>query len=340
MYSLFLSHSLYAFSAAAESDTYDPNDLGFLENNNSTVFSGGLKYIINKPVKNLLSQRYSLRFTNNYLYRPFAWTDLQINASAFALFKNFWDARIELQTQPLYFNDYFEARTPGIYLKRLPYAYIGTHGSSDSRKKLYFDWEAGFAESPFPNDLFTNIHLGFRYRFNDKFQMSTSLNDEHDRGKWAYSFRDSINSTGGIYNDPVIALSNVPTKNIVLSAQYGFTAKMNCNIRVRHNWTHVQNKAFYKIKQDGYWYDVPFVEGRDRNFNAFNIDFFYNWDFKRGSRITVGWKNALGNNTYFNPYNNTTYSKNLNNIFTNPHSNEVTLKVIYYLDYLSLKNRK
>ncbi len=326
-------------SATAESDTYDPNDLGFLQNNNSFLYRARLRYIINKPAKHFLSQRYSLYSANTYLYKPFKWADFVIGGSAFGLFKNFWDARIEFEARPLYFNDFFETRTPGIFLKRIPYTYIGTEGSSDSRKKLYLSWNFGFAESPFPNDMYSNIGGGLRYRFNDKFQLSFSASAERDRGKWAYSFRDSVNSNGGLYNDPVLAFSDVPTTNSVINAQYSFTPRMNWSLRLRHNWTRVENKNFYKVKPNGYWYEIPFAEGKDKNFNAFNVDMFYTWDFKWGSRITIGWKNALGSNVYLNPYENNTYGKNIQGIFTNPHSNEVTVKIVYYVDYLDLKKQ-
>lgn len=327
-------------STTAESDTYDPNDLGFLQNNNTFSYTGGLRYLINKPTKHFLSQRYAIRVQNNYLYKPFKWANFELIASAFVLFKNFWDARIKFSTTPFYFNDFFEARTPGIFLKRIPFAYIGTEGSSDSRKKLYIEWNIGFAESPFPKDLYTNIGGGVRYRFNDKFQMNLRASSEHDRGKWAYSFRDSINTNGGLYNDPVLAFSDVPSTNVVLAAQYSFTPCMNWNVRVRHNWTRVENKNFYKIKKDGYWYEVPFVNGLDKNFNAFNIDMIYTWDFKWGSRLTLGWKNALGSNVNLNAYENTTYGKNIIRVFTNPHSNEATIKIVYYLDYLDLNKKR
>ncbi|MEI9957270.1 MAG: DUF5916 domain-containing protein [Ferruginibacter sp.] len=53
------------------SDTYDPNDLGYLLNNNSITHTGSFSYNLLKPTKNFLSQIYSVNFTNTYLYKPF-----------------------------------------------------------------------------------------------------------------------------------------------------------------------------------------------------------------------------------------------------------------------------
>jgi hypothetical protein len=66
---------------------------------------------------------------------------------------------------------------------------------------------------------------------------------------------------------------------------------------------------------------------------------FYTWDFLLGSRITVAWKNALGTNVNIDPYSNLSYFKNLGQSINNPHSNEITVKMVYFLDYLKLKRK-
>jgi Domain of unknown function (DUF5916)/Carbohydrate family 9 binding domain-like len=326
--------------AGVESDKYDPNDLGFLQNNNSFNFRGRLSYNINNPTKKFLRQGFNISFSNNYLYKPFAWSDLEVNANAFVVFKNFWDVSLTVETQPLWFNDYFEARTPGVKMNRIPFVFIGMGGSSDSRKKLYGDWFIGVAESPWPNDLFTFFKAGLRYRFNDKFQVNARMEVQNDNGNWGYSHRDSISTLVAGYNDPIISYRKVRTNNMILGAQYSFTPRMNWTIRLRHNWTYLEQLNFYKLNLNGSWNDYNFIPNRNRNFNAFNVDMFYTWDFKWGSRITLAWKNALGGNVSLDPYTNNSYSKNLGRMFSNPHSNEVTLKIVYFIDYLSLKKKR
>ncbi|MBL7727635.1 MAG: hypothetical protein JNM68_08120, partial [Dinghuibacter sp.] len=329
----------YGIGGAIESDTYDPNDLGFLFNNNSYNVGGQISYNVNNPTKRFLRQGYALSVENNYLYKPFAWTEMEIEANTFLVFRNFWDISFFMETKPLWFNDYFEARTPGVNMKRIPYWFFGLSGSTDSRKKLYVGWFMGLAESVWPNDMFTTMRLNARYRFSDRFQVNLAVEPQHDRGAWGYAFRDSISTQVAGYNDPVISYRDVRVNNVVLGAQYNFTPRMNWNIRVRHNWTQLQHLSFYKLKPDGYWNDYGFVPGKDRNFNAFNVDMFYTWDFKWGSRLTFAWKNALGSFVNIDPYQYTTYSKNLGRMFNNPHSNEISLKVVYFLDYLTLKKR-
>ena len=332
----------YRASLSVESDKYDPNDLGFILNNNSFKYSANIGYIINKPTRHFLNHNYRVSFTNAYLYKPFEWTNLQINANAFFLFKNFWDLSLGFQTSPLWNKDYFVHSNvyTGYFLRRTPYYYFGFNGSSDSRKKLHVNWRLGGAESPLPNDPYWNGSLGLRYRFSDKFQLSTNIDVVQDKGNWGAAKRSNgsliINPNGS----PVISRRNLKTNTFIVSSQYNFNSRMNVNIRMRHYWSILQNTNFYNLKPDGYWRDTTFFANENLNFNTFNVDMFFTWDFLLGSRLTIAWKNALGGNVNIDPYSNSTYFKNFGRAVDNPHSNEITVKIVYYLDYLKLKRKK
>ncbi len=322
-----------------ESDKYDPNDLGFLFNNNSVRQYSELSLRYNNPTKKYLLHSFSLNYNNRFLYKPFKWTSLEIGGRAFFLFKNFWDVNFSLNTRPQDFNDFFESRTPGLKLRKFSYLFISTGGSSDSRKKLYGSWFIGGAESRVKDDPYYKIDLTARYRISDRFQFTISFNRDYDKGSWGFSHRDSVSTLVAGYKDPIIAFRTVKTNNLIASSQYSFTPRMNWTIRMRHNWTNLTNRSFHKLREDGNWDDITFSERRNRNFNVFNIDMFYTWDFKWGSRLTFGWKNALGSNVSLDPYTNKNYTNNLAQVFSNPHSNEITLKIVYFLDYLDLKKR-
>lgn len=319
-----------------ESDKYDPNDLGFLLNNNSVDYTGSVTYNILKPTKVFINQIFNINASNTYLYKPFSWEKFQLGASAFFLFKNFWDVKINFQTSPLWYNDYFVSSNTykGYFLKRTPYYYLGASGSTDSRKKTFFSFKIGGAESPLPNDPYWTGELGIRYRYNQKLQFSGSINIEQDKGNWGWAFIN--NTTTGL---PIISRRDVKRNTTIINAQYNFTKRMNTTIRLRHYWSATENTNFYNLKNDGYWDEIAFIPNKNINFNTFNIDLFYTWDFLLGSRITLGWKNALGSNVVIDPYLHSSYGKNLNQSITNPHSNEITLKIVYFLDYLKLKSK-
>ena len=91
--------------------------------------------------------------------------------------------------------------------------------------------------------------------------------------------------------------------------------------------------------ENGWYKDRPFIAGLDDNFNVFNVDAFFTWDFRPGSRIIAGWKNWLGPDAVAaNQYRN--YYNNLKQTFDIPHGNELTLRVIYFLDYNQLTGKR
>ena len=323
----------YRTGVSVKSDKYDPNDLGYIQNNNSFEYNGSISYNMIKPTGNFLNHSFKINFTNAYLYKPFAWTSFQVNANAFFLFKNFWDMSFSFQSSPTWNKDYFVHTNvyTGYFLRRTPYYLLSTSGSSDSRKKLYFNWALGGAESPLPNDPYWTTTVGLRYRFNNKLQISGSMNIEQDKGNWGWAFITNPNGS------PVIARRDVKRNTAVLSGQYNFNSRMNVNIRMRHYWSLLENTNFYNLKTDGYWRDTTFIANQNVNFNTFNVDMFFTWDFLLGSRLTIAWKNALGSNVTIDPYTNMKYFKTLGKVIDNPHSNEITVKIVYYLDYLKLK---
>jgi hypothetical protein len=332
----------YRASVNIVGDKYDPNDLGFLLNNNSFEFDGSLSYNKNKPTRRFLNHNFKLSFTNNYLYKPFVWSGLQVNASAFFLFKNFWDLTIGFQSSPIWSSDYFVHSNvyTGYFLRRSPYYYLGVNGSTDSRKKLFVSWKLGAAESHLPNDPYWTGNLGLRYRFNDKYQLSTSMDIVQDKGNWGAAKKSDGSLILNPDGSPVISRRNLKTNTFIVSSQYNFNSRMNINIRLRHYWSLLENTGFYNLKPDGYWRDTTFFNNENINFNTFNVDMFFTWDFLLGSRLTVAWKNALGSHITIDPYRYAAYGKNLERSVDNPHSNEITVKIVYFLDYLKLKRKR
>ena len=112
-------------------------------------------------------------------------------------------------------------------------------------------------------------------------------------------------------------------------------------LRARHYWNRLINTNMYNVDGDGYWterFDIN-PSDHDVNYNTFSLDVFYTWDFRLGSRIVVGYKNWLGRSFEYevNGFRKNYYTNNLAQVFNYPHGNEVTVRFIYYLDYLQLK---
>ena len=77
----------------------------------------------------------------------------------------------------------------------------------------------------------------------------------------------------------------------------------------------------------------------NENINFFNLDAFFTWDFRLGSRVVLGWKNFLGNDQYVDGSIYKKYLNNLGETLDLRHGNELTLRFIYFLDYNMLRKK-
>lgn len=325
----------YNLSARVFSSQFDPNDLGYLNTANLVNYMGDVSYNQFKSTRNLVNYSYRLTADYSYLYQPYSRAGLQLTASGFWLFKNMWDVRLVLGGEPVWKHDYFELRTPGRYVRTPAYGYIAVSGSTDSRKRLYVDYEYVFAEGAMPNNPYYNLNTGVRYRFSNKLTLRLEGTRQHDRGQVGYAFKREANG------DPIIGLREVKDVTMLLSGIYNFTPRMNLTLRARHYWSSVHYQSFKNVAANGTYIDRAYIAGRDFDFNVFNIDAFYTWDFKPGSRIVAGYKNWLGADHNVVPYTQggKGYARNLRNLFELPHGNEFTLRVIFFIDYNQLRKK-
>ncbi len=244
---------------------------------------------------------------------------------------------------PFWFNDFFELQTPASKLvtprqklKRSPYYYLFANGTTDTRKQLYFFLDNRRGRRAHPNDPFYKISLETRYRFSDRFTLTASYFRQHDNGQFGYSFmRDESTDA------PILARRQYTDVTSVVSGIYNFTPRMNLTFRARHFWNRILNTNLYDVKPDGYWYERLSSVASDYNvnYNVFNLDVFYTWDFRLGSRIIFAWKNSLGAEyeDYIKGNVYRSYLDNASRVLKIPHGNEFTIRFIYFLDYQQFK---
>lgn len=336
----------YGISNQTRSAKYDPNDVGFNLAPNEFNTKLSASYNVFQATKKFINQRYSLGLTQIYLFDQFEKQETTITASAFWVFKNFWDVTVSTEIQPFWYNDFFELRTPqNIFetpkrkLRRARNYYGEISGSSDSRKKLFVSWSLGFAQSPLPNDPFYATEIGARYRFGDRFSLSVNFSRRHDNGQYGYAFERDV-----LTGEPILARRKYTDVTTLVSGIYNFTSRMNLSFRARHFWNKIRNTDFFNVLDDGNWVkrNDYIVSNFDNNYNAFNLDLFYTWDFRLGSRIILGWKNWLGTDYEFliNGAKYSNYIGNVKEMFNSPHGNELTLRFIYFFNYEQLKRKK
>ncbi|MDQ3279027.1 MAG: DUF5916 domain-containing protein, partial [Bacteroidota bacterium] len=229
-------------------------------------------------------------------------------------------------------HDYFELRTPDRFLKRPTFHYFSLQGSTDSRKKLFVSYALGYTRSSLEGGNYYLANLGARYRFNNRFTLSLSVNREDDQNQVGFAFLREPNG------EPIIGYRHNVQTTTLLTGNYSFTSRLNISLRTRHYWNKVMYRSFYNVAADGSHLPRAFVPNQDDNYNLFNVDAFLTWDFRLGSRVIIGYKNWLGD-----PYavgKSPGYIYNLKNTFRISHGNELTAKLIYFLDYNQLRKKK
>jgi len=324
----------YSVSNTLESNNYDPNDMGYIRASNEFSAIGKIGYYMYNPTKHFISQNYTLSVLPIYLYEPFKFSNVTLQGTGFWFFRNFWDLTLSAYYQPVWQQDFFEMRTTGKSMKRMPYWYTGLNGSSDSRKSFFIRYNVGIAEAPnYPLDSYYSLEIGPRYRFNEHFSLDLDLNRVIDHGQYGYAYREAN-------GEPIAGRRKNTSFTSVLSGIYNFTSRMNLTMRARHYWSQVLYSNFYYTDINGDFQPHAFVNGKDQNFNAFNLDMFYTWDFKYGSKLIVGWKNALGSDFPIDGLQYSNYTKNLSQVFQQPHGNEFNVRLIYYLDYLTIQKKQ
>jgi hypothetical protein len=326
------------FTNTVTSDRYDPNDLGYLHNPNELVNSFTVYFNQFVPNKYFNSRNYNFNILYRSLYKPFAFRELFLNANFQHVFRNFWDISFNLTGNPNVQYDYFELRTQDQKLKRWPWTFGGAFGGTDSRKKLYVRAGIGYAISfnwPEYNPFYL-VDGSVRYRFSDKFLMNFSAHKEFDPAEtgWAY-FEPNT-------NEPVIGKRHTQRMESIAGGVYNFMARMNLSIRIRHFWSRVQYINFYKVGLDGEFlsHEIPYQNGYDNNYNAFNVDAFYTWDFRPGSRLIVAWKSAMGPDASVDGSAYKTYFQNFSQTILAPQSKQLSVKFVYFIDCNQLKRKK
>ncbi len=316
-----------------EGDTYDPNDLGFIFNNNSRNAFGNLRYNVFKPFGNFNNGGVGTFMRYSRLYNPNVFTDFFINAWVYAQTKQFFDFEIWTRIEPVETYDYFDPRTEDFsQFLAFPTNFGGGFRiSTDRRKKFAVDVDGAYRKMSESGRYIWELGVSPTMRFNDKFRL-----------KWNMDLWQRINDLGYVDQlegegqlDVIIGRRDVKTFVNVLDASYVFNNRMGLTFRARHYWSKVSYDSFHLLgKDDGYPHDTNYETAADFNFNAFTIDAVYKWRFAPGSDIFVVWKNSIfsdGEDAAIS------YGKNLEELFDSPITNSLSLKIIYFLDYLNLK---
>ena len=334
-----------------ESDRYNPNDLGILFGNNNITQGVNFSYNKYKPFWKVNNLYTYWGVDHSLLYKPTRYQSADVYAGLNTTFtKRLLSVGVNLDLNPTT-HDFYEPRTfpLGAYYVRVP-ANVGLNAylSSDYRKKFALDVSVAAREYaldtrlPRPRRDGYGLALGLRYRVSNQlsFRYEPEWNLRGNQIGYVNGGMDSSEPLDVPYlQDIILGRRRVSTYTNTLSAAYTFSNRMSFTLRTRHYTSNVRYLAFSRLLPDGAEEAVVYQRNRDNTFNAFNVDAVFSWWFRPGSQILVVWKNA--GSTYLDGNEATPlYFRNLQNTVNTPHNNSLSIKVLYYLDYLALRPKR
>ncbi|NOU60001.1 DUF5916 domain-containing protein [Marinifilum caeruleilacunae] len=314
------------------SDDYNPNDMGFLHRNNQINNNLNFFYSNHEPKGKVLTRFANIRFHHETRYEPKRYARFTIFYNARVKFKDHTAMGMYGNIKPIHHYDYNEPRVAGMKLRKGSSAFGGAWISSDYRKAFAIDVRGDFGKSLSNDDLKTfSLEIEPRYRFNDRFTMNYKLEWDRELNELGYASSEEIDDvTTRIY----IGERNTSYLENRLSANFIFNNKSSLSLRARHYWAKAEYENFYTLKNDGRLAGSDYDENHDINFNSFNLDMVYSWRFAPGSELAVVWKNSIFDSGDQVAHR---FVNNLKNTFDATQFNSLSLKVIYYIDYMSLK---
>ncbi|QHL87537.1 hypothetical protein GU926_08840 [Nibribacter ruber] len=325
---------------SVKNHTYDINDLGYLSNNNSIDNKANVRYNIYKPFWKLNNLYNAVGIQHRMLYKPAAFSQIVYFIETNATTKNFLAFGYTLAFLPHNNYDYFEPRSyengvPNRKWRQPGGAEYSGYISSDYRKRFALDVNGGIFISGEYDQKTYWVNVSPRVRVSDHLMLvyRTGYNENLN----SFGFVKNLTSGNG-QKDIVFGRRTVKTIENSLTGSYIFNARTALNINARHYYSNASYHEYFLLQEDGnmsaYTNMAESPSSANRNFNAFNIDVVYSWRFAPGSEMSIVWKNAIYDDlvpthtNYFRNFNNTLHANQLNSF---------SVKLLYYLDYLVIK---
>lgn len=318
------------------SSTYDKNDLGFLFNNSQNSFFLFGRYNIFEPFGKF--NRYSSYAEINYsrLDDPNEFNNFSIYTDHFFITKNFQAFGFNTSLEPILTYDFFEPREPGRFYT-FPVNYNGGGWiSTDYRKRFAFDIRSNYRWFDEFDRSRLNWSFSPRFRFNDRFLQIVEFN----RSNW----KDDIGWVNTTDEEIIFGRRKLDQYETIWTSSYVFNDLMSLSFRLRHYWTRVKYVDYHALGSEGELLDTDYAgleedgtSSHNVNFNTFNIDLVYRWIFTPGSEMRIVWKNSILGADEMLQYN---FTRNLENTFRFDQVNSLSLRILYFLDYRSLKVKK
>jgi len=316
--------------------TYQNNDMGYNQQVNYINNGGNISFNQFTPFGRFLNANITLNLNHQENFTTHRLNFFSINLNSNITARNFYNFYLGGNYVPTKEIDYYEPRTPGRVFIKPPYVNVWWGVNSDNRKKFNYSinmW-AGSTYLITPTIGYNKFYGG---SINPRLRATTKLSielftemsrDNNDRG---YVNTDE---SGNI----IIGVRYIKNLTNSLNIKYLFKNNLSLSVNSRHYWTNAHYPKFCTLSEDGLLYDnLSYNQNHDFNFNAFNVDMVLQWQFAPGSFATLVWKNQIYAEESYVIKN---YMNDLNQTFNSNQLNTVSLRVLYYFDYLYLRKLK
>lgn len=319
---------MYGIEQTVFDDRININDLGYLRRNNLIQTNTWAMYNITEPFGIFNELRFRGRWEASYVYNPRDFVGHEFSAVVISTFRNFYTTGFFLGYQTDY-KDYYEPHVKGRYFHSSGFAFADLFLMTDSRKPLrlemdYTHYELTGREG---NGDIVESELSLRVGQRLQFEYANHIENNYRN----IGFVDMNASEDSIY----FALRDIHVIENVLEAGYVINNRMGINLRARHYWSGAVNREYYLLNKDGgVGHAGDYQANHNQNYNAFSIDMRYRWIFAPGSELSLAWKNSIYDNT---EYYYRDYFGNLKDTWSLGQTNSISLKVLYYLDYNTIR---
>lgn len=321
----------WTFGHSAISQAYNPNDMGYQTVTNTSDITGTIGYYQFRPVRNMLNYNIVASGSYNMLHQDYHFTYAQLNLRANTTYRNRLSLGGSFEVVPTELHDYYEARIPGRVFIQPGYSFLRVWFSPDYRKKFLVDLNGAAWKSHDTIQRGYSLSVSPRLRLNQRSLMILGVTLEQELPSIGYVDQVSI-------SDSTILLfgeRRINTLTTTLTAQYILSPLSSFSLRVRHYWVTTEYNQFYALPEDGYVAPTLYTGEHDFTLNIFNIDLGYAWNFAPGSYLNIVYKNALFQNGEGKAEYH--YGRNWQNILETPATNSISVKLIYYIDYESIR---
>lgn len=329
----------YGVSYSEESETYDPNDLGFIRNNNSRGYGASLEWNDYNGSKRFFRRNAEISWFYNELYRPqkFSFTDFSCRLGG--LHKKQIYMQLFAQVSPFGSVDHFESRQFGKPVKFNPNARMSYFFTSDYSKRFALDGRLSYTPFFGTDQYRSSFVLSPRVRVSDRMNfVLRSTIDFNIRGFGYISGQDLT------YSDEIVlgVRDRIDIENTITS-EFIFTKRMGIDLQIRHYWAQVEYQSFLALEDEGETREINYSALNDEGksvhntiFNAFTIDINYRWVFSPGSELRIVYKNNIFSSQSIEE---TNYFGAFNTLFNQPQINSISMKFLFYIDALYFKRK-